>query len=361
MKKILIASLSLLIIAGNGLMVSAQEIDDEKGHSAYMKWLEHVSTSIDLDWEVNETYPAGEACLVDDFDDGVLDSMWNSNAANNMTVEETDGVLKVYGTPTGRSYTGGGVGMADRLPAQSFTTKVDVLAKSGTFGGSQGHWGRHFGFFASGTPGHYIGIQYWANAYRISWSNGNGWHRVYASSNGDEMTTWYTWKIVYDDDTKTGSVFVGDRQIGSTVDINLGSFGISYNVIAPRNVWIDGNWDNFKLCSGPEDTTAPEITLDSVDPQVLWPPNGKMVDVNILGSATDEGSGVASVEIEVEDEYGQISAARSGFGPIQLESWRDGNDNNGRTYVVKITATDNIGNLSVKKVQVVVPHDIGMN
>ncbi|MBI4690832.1 MAG: hypothetical protein HY754_11310 [Nitrospirae bacterium] len=107
------------------------------------------------------------------------------------------------------------------------------------------------------------------------------------------------------------------------------------------------------------DTTPPVITVTAT-PNTIWPPDHKMVDVLIDGSATDNESGVASTEITVTDEYGIYNMTVPGFGStIQLEAWREGEDKDGRVYTITVTAKDNAGNESTATTQVTVPHDMG--
>ena len=109
------------------------------------------------------------------------------------------------------------------------------------------------------------------------------------------------------------------------------------------------------------DTTPPPFTL-TVDPPILWPPNHTMRDVVVGGAAADEGSGVASEVIIVDDDYGIHNMTVPDFGStIQLESWREGGDLDGRTYTITATVTDNAGNTSTGTVTVLVPHDMGGN
>jgi hypothetical protein len=106
------------------------------------------------------------------------------------------------------------------------------------------------------------------------------------------------------------------------------------------------------------DKTPPTVTV-SATPNTLWPPNHKMVDVTIDGSATDDMSGIASVVITVTDEYGLYDMTVSGFGStIQLEAWRKGTDKDGRVYTITVVATDNAGNQSTATTTVIVPHDM---
>ena len=108
----------------------------------------------------------------------------------------------------------------------------------------------------------------------------------------------------------------------------------------------------------PCSVALPTVTVTAT-PNILWPPNHKMVDVRIDGSATDGMSGVASVVISVTDEYGIYNMTVPGFGStIQLEAWREGTDKNGRVYTITVVATDNAGRYSTATTQVIVPHDM---
>ncbi|MEW6034836.1 MAG: S8 family serine peptidase, partial [Chloroflexota bacterium] len=104
------------------------------------------------------------------------------------------------------------------------------------------------------------------------------------------------------------------------------------------------------------DVTAPEIAL-SVTPDVLSPPNGKMVPVTISGMAKDEagGSGLGLLRIVVRDEYGKVQPGVARFGTtILLEASRMGKDKDGRTYTITVTASDVAGNTSIAVATVVV-------
>jgi hypothetical protein len=113
------------------------------------------------------------------------------------------------------------------------------------------------------------------------------------------------------------------------------------------------------------DTTPPVITA-SATPKILWPPNGRMVPVVVRGTVKDISSGLrtTSIEYNVIDEYhrlqltGHISldAAGNYAFRIQLEASRQGNDKDGRRYLIRVSARDNAGNRGVKWASVIVPH-----
>ena len=187
--------------------------------------------------------------MEDGFEDGKFEPNWKTNANEGLAVVEEEGVVKISGNVKNfpERYVRAGFELAKPLPAKSFEAQIDVLAKSGTFEGAK-HRQRHFGFFASGSNKNQVGVQYWANQYRISYDNGKGGKRVYAPSNGDEMTKWHTWRIVYDASKQSASVFVGDRQIGETVTVDLGdSVTIKVPLSCSPNTHIEGNFDNFSI------------------------------------------------------------------------------------------------------------------
>ena len=109
------------------------------------------------------------------------------------------------------------------------------------------------------------------------------------------------------------------------------------------------------------DSTPPMIGDVSVSPNVLWPPNGKMVGVavnytasddcggvtNVLVVSSSEGSNGSSSDWVIEDEHHvQLRAERSGAG-------------GGRLYTITVISTDNAGNSSTKSAVVTVPKSRG--
>ena len=90
----------------------------------------------------------------------------------------------------------------------------------------------------------------------------------------------------------------------------------------------------------------------SVSPSLLWPPNGTIVNVTVSGTAFDGGSGVATIEWSVVDEYrqqqpfGTVTVPGNGPFSFQVPLLRDrrGNDKDGRHYRINLTAVDRFGN-----------------
>lgn len=100
----------------------------------------------------------------------------------------------------------------------------------------------------------------------------------------------------------------------------------------------------------------PDCSQATASPSVIWPPNGKMVPVSILGVTDPEGEEVG-IEITgiTQDEPG---AAFSGIGSsvARVKAERDGKGD-GRVYHLRFQAIDPEGSACDGEVTVCVPHD----
>jgi hypothetical protein len=110
--------------------------------------------------------------------------------------------------------------------------------------------------------------------------------------------------------------------------------------------------------------TPPTVSC-TASPNVLWPPNGKPVEVTTSGTVSPGTQPIPAYA--VIDEYGQVQPSGSftvgadgsySFG-VTLIASRDGNDKDGRTYTINVIATDQIGNVGSCSAVVTVPHDQG--
>lgn len=154
----------------------------------------------------------------------------------------------------------------------------------------------------------------------------------------------------YDGDL-TNDIFTSNPVDTSAV----GSYLVTYNVVDT----FGNEAAEVSRLVNVRDTVAPVINITE-NLALLWPPNHKMVEVFVEGGATDSGAGIASVEIRVQDEYGQYNMLVPGFGSsIYLEASRKGQDKDGRLYTLTVSATDKSGNVSTATAQIIVPHDMG--
>ncbi len=118
------------------------------------------------------------------------------------------------------------------------------------------------------------------------------------------------------------------------------------------------------------DTVPPVITEVVASPNILWPPNHKMVPVRLRAKVEDACGPTAWKIISVRsnessDDLGDGSTARdwqiTSDHSLQLRAERSGKGS-GRIYTITVRARDAAGNISAPKtVTVTVPHDQGKN
>jgi hypothetical protein len=110
--------------------------------------------------------------------------------------------------------------------------------------------------------------------------------------------------------------------------------------------------------------TKPPVCTSNANPSILlWSPNKTMTPVTVSGTVID--ASLASVTYSVVDEYGKIQPSGTvavGAGGvysfvINLEAYRNGNDDDGRLYTVKVKATDAGGRTTITITYVKVPHN----
>jgi hypothetical protein len=155
----------------------------------------------------------------------------------------------------------------------------------------------------------------------------------------------------------------GAQQTGTRLTLaNNGIFTVTYHSQDPA-----GNAENTHTLVVMIDRTAPVVTINA-SPNILWPPNHKLVPVTVSGSVFDATSGpVGSVHFQVVDEYGQVAPhGNASLGPnhtysfvVMLPASRLGQDKDGRTLTIFVTAADNAGNRTTVHTVVLVPHDMG--
>ncbi|MBI2020345.1 alpha/beta hydrolase [Candidatus Daviesbacteria bacterium] len=168
----------------------------------------------------------------------------------------------------------------------------------------------------------------------------------------DEITQTILYKEVpLTNDTKAETTFDTGSTQSPIIEVDENGDGI-----------IDFNVNNFSILEGNAnyDHTPPDISFD-VTPKTIWPPNGKLVDVNVTGNINDENPYLT--KIIVDDEYNLVEPEVTILNQtninqiIQLEASRKGGDKDGRKYIIKILVTDLAGNTSLSTQEVIVPHD----
>lgn len=119
------------------------------------------------------------------------------------------------------------------------------------------------------------------------------------------------------------------------------------------------------------DTIPPVITSASITPDVLWPPNHKLIPVQVSISATDTCSTNVITKIASITSSEDVLAKGSGHTSPDFEitgdltallrAERSGKDKEGRVYTITVEAIDEAGNISETNLLVTVPHDQGHN
>lgn len=109
------------------------------------------------------------------------------------------------------------------------------------------------------------------------------------------------------------------------------------------------------------DGEPPQIAKLSADPVSLWPVNHKMVRVSVAYDTADNCSGPVTTSLSVSSNEGtaddwEVVDAHT----VRLRAERLGSGGD-RIYTITVAATDAANNTSTAAVNVIVPHDQGVN
>jgi probable HAF family extracellular repeat protein len=103
----------------------------------------------------------------------------------------------------------------------------------------------------------------------------------------------------------------------------------------------------------------PVIVETSLNPAILWPPNGKMVEVQV-SAVVEGGTGdmeLEIVDIECNESHSQDDCKLLDSHSVSLRAKREGRGTD-RTYTLYLKVTDEAGQISeIVSVTVLVPHD----
>ena len=123
----------------------------------------------------------------------------------------------------------------------------------------------------------------------------------------------------------------------------------------------------LQFVSGPApnvDTVPPQLTV-SLTPNIVWPPNRRMENINATISVRDDVDPNPKVELvsivcnECANASEDVAGAVYGTDDrsFSVRADRIGRRKDGRTYTVTYSATDASGNVSNAQAVVTVPHD----
>lgn len=151
----------------------------------------------------------------------------------------------------------------------------------------------------------------------------------------------------------------------------------SFSVLVPQadatyassdwTVYVNGAGTNYYTSTLVPQTLpcdTPQLSV-SFAPNILWPPNHKLVTIHASISAQDDNypnpvvqlvSITANETLDSGDVIAQYGTAAQTF---QVKSERKGTNKAGRVYTVTYSATNSCGNSTTTSETIVVPHDQG--
>ena len=176
-------------------------------------------------------------------------------------------------------------------------------------------------------------------------------------------------------DINEGSFDPDDDQI-SLQQAPAGPYGLGETQVTLMVIDELGLSDECTATVTVTDRQAPAITAITVSPNVLWPPNHKMVQITPTVTAADncggdltiglesismnEGDETTTSDLNHENTMGDGNTTDDvqvdGAGNISLRAERSGSSS-GRTYTITYSATDASGNTSEASAVVTVPHN----
>jgi CSLREA domain-containing protein len=166
-----------------------------------------------------------------------------------------------------------------------------------------------------------------------------------ASSDPDGDTLTFEW-------TDANGGVVGNSAL-LTVDVGFGASTFTLTVDDGR-----GLTATDEVVVSVSDTAGPAIGALTATPNVLWPPNQRMVSVVVSVSVADvcDPNPTYRIVSVSNDETGLGDAEITGPLSLSLRAERSSHGA-GRTYRATVESTDSSGNTSLGTVVVIVPHD----
>lgn len=154
----------------------------------------------------------------------------------------------------------------------------------------------------------------------------------------------------------TATVGAVEYPTDTTWRVALAGMGVGDNVVTAQSSDAAGN--QATVYSHVKVVTVDSDVAFTVTPNIIWPPNHKMVPVTIGGKLNIPVADAQSVDISLADEYGLYSYENLKFGAtVLLEAWRDAADKDGRRYTITAVVTRRDGSKTTTATNVLVPHD----
>lgn len=170
------------------------------------------------------------------------------------------------------------------------------------------------------------------------------------------------WDITSQLGTIAGGQSVTGFQIISDRDYNL--FSNAYWTVIISGAPTRAS-SRLQLVQGPPPDTLPPNISVTLSPNVVWPPNKRMVPITatiIASDNKDASPTIRLVSIECNDCDNAVNdIANAAYGTddrqFMLRADRIGLNKAGRVYTVTYSATDSAGNIGTSTATVTIPHD----
>lgn len=112
------------------------------------------------------------------------------------------------------------------------------------------------------------------------------------------------------------------------------------------------------------DTLPPTVLAVSATPDLLWPPNHKMISVNMTVSAVDNCDSSLSAKITqvtCNEPQGRFAPDWTIKGPLSVDLRAERLGNSDRVYTIYVDVTDSSGNKTTTTKTVTVPESLGLH
>jgi hypothetical protein len=162
------------------------------------------------------------------------------------------------------------------------------------------------------------------------------------------------------------SIYGGSSDSDHEDDITLsqsppGPYPIGTTIVT---LTVTDNHGASSQCKGTVTVTSKasvENTSLKATPNVLWPPDGKMVPVKVTASASSCAAATCKIVSVSSSEPAAGDWVITGNLTVNLRAQRSGSSKSGRVYTITVQCTDAAGNTTTKTVTVTVPHDQGQS
>jgi len=151
-----------------------------------------------------------------------------------------------------------------------------------------------------------------------------------------------------------------DPDSGDTITLTQSPAGPYSPGTTMVTLTVTDNHGASSQCSGTvtvSNSTSMTVASLTASPNVLWPPNDRMVSVKVTASASSCSAVKCKIVSVTSNEPAAGDSTITGDLTVNLRARRSGDGKSGRVYTIAVQCTDAAGNTTTKTVTVTVPHD----